>query len=533
MLQQRIENPELAQPIPSYASREIEEVEKTISQGLSVERVVSQAEKEIRKSEALTRGIIDASLDAVVVIDDQGKVTDWSRQAEDLFGWSRDEALGEEMSDMIIPHSMRSAHHGGIDHYHATKEGPVINNRVEVPALNRRGEEFPVELTVTPFDVDERSYFSAFVRDLREIKKAEQELAMEKERLSVTLAGMAEGVVVTDQEGKVILANPAAENLLMSSEKGYLGEEFTSLVNDSGFKIRWEAAFKGGEDLKNQKFVQNEAEGQFLAATTSSIKLLTGGEEKDQGVITILRDVTKEIEIDRMKSDFVSSVSHELRTPLTSIKGFTSTMLKKSDAIGPEKSKEFLSIILQETGRLETLIRDLLEISVLESGQISLNIELVNLEDIFSGVMAVAGPMAEGKKIQLTTTNNFRGELSADKDKLQTAILNLVTNAIKFTPENGRVILSSAKAEGKAVIVVEDTGLGIPRRDLDNVFNRFFRVHRPGTEIQGTGLGLSIVKEIVELHGGKMEVQSQIQTEVEQGGSEFSLFLPLRDVEGN
>ncbi len=522
ILRRRLHGSSEEKGLPVYTSQEIRELEKAIEQKQDIKQVVSKAQSEIQKSEALTRGIIDASLDAVVVIDDNGKVTDWSRQAEDLFGWSRDEALGEEMSDMIIPHSMRSAHHAGIDHYHATKEGPVINNRVEVPAMNRDGEEFPVELTVTPFNVSERSYFSAFVRDLREIKKTEKALATEKERLSVTLAGMAEGVVVSDQNGEVILANPAAEKLL-NVKKEYLGKKFTSIVNDKGFKIRWEAAFKGEEDLKSQPFVQNEAEGQVLAATTSSIKLLSDDEKQEghQGIITILRDVTKESEVDRMKSDFVSSVSHELRTPLTSIKGFTATMLKKGEDLDTEKRQEFLGIIQEETNRLEGLIRDLLEISVLESGKLALKLEEVSLTDIFAGVSSIAQPIAERRKIKFIAEDAIPESIQADKNKLQTAVLNLVTNAIKFTPDGGEVKLSSSKQKSEISILVSDNGLGIPSRDLENIFDRFFRVNRPGKEIQGTGLGLPIVKEIVELHGGKVEVESQLEK-----GSEFRIVLP-------
>ncbi len=520
ILKSRFNSSDKKEALPVYAAQEIKDLEQAIMQGHDVAQVVSKAETEIKKSEALTRGIIDASLDAVVVIDDNGKVTDWSRQAEELFGWSRDEALGEEMSDMIIPNSMRSAHHAGIDHYHATKEGPVINNRVEVPAMNRSGEEFPVELTVTPFDVSERSYFSAFVRDLREIKKAEKDLATEKERLSVTLAGMAEGVVVSDQKGEIILANPAAEKLLNVRE-GYLGKKFTSIINDKGFKIRWKASFKGKEDLRSQPFVQNEAEGQVLAATTSGIKLQSDEDEDHQGVITILRDITKESEVDRMKSDFVSSVSHELRTPLTSIKGFTATMIKKGEDLDTQKRQEFLGIIQEETNRLEGLIRDLLEISVLESGKLALKLEEVSLAEIFAGVSSIASPVAERRDIKFIAEKPVTDNIQADKNKLQTAVLNLVTNAIKFTPNRGEVKLNSSKQGNKVVISIADNGLGIPSRDLENIFDRFFRVNRPGKEIQGTGLGLPIVKEIVELHGGKVEVESEMEK-----GSEFRIIIP-------
>lgn len=519
-LEKEVEEPSESS-LPRFAAREIFELEKGLSERLAKDQVVFEAQRKAKESEILTKGIVDAALDAVVVINKEGKVTEWSRQSETLFGWSRDEAMGEEMSDMIIPESLRSAHHGGIDHYLATKEGPVINNRVEVPAVNRQGEEFPVELTVTPFELDGNPFFSAFVRDLREAKKAELELATEKERLSATLTGMEEGVVVSDQEGKILLINPAASKLLILPEGEHVGKDFSEIVKDNNFLKLWHAASQEGEILRRQTFIQSEVEGQIISANTSIISL--GGEEEHQGVVTIFRDVTKEKEVDRMKSDFVSSVSHELRTPLTSIKGFTSTMLKKGDDIELGKRQEFLGIIFEETKRLEALIRDLLEISVLETGKVGLNIQTTSLSEVLSQVASIVSPMAEKKKVSFISRDETGLELELDKDKIHTAILNLASNAVKFTEEGDSVELSSVKEGGEVRISIKDSGLGIPKRDLENIFSRFFRVNRPGTEIPGTGLGLSIVKEIVELHEGRLEVDSEIGE-----GSEFKIFLPVQ-----
>lgn len=522
MIAQNLSNPKTRQKLPPFAAKELVELEKAISERVDIKNAALSAETEATTSKIQMSGIIDSALDAVVLINSLGKVTEWNKQAETLFGWSKEEALGEEMSDMIIPKKMRKMHHDGIDHYHATKEGPVINTRVEVPAINREGEEFPVELTVSPFEINEETYFSAFVRDLREQKKAEEELATQQERLSVTLKSMAEGVILTDSDGRVVLINPAGLRLLRLEEEEIEGEEFSKYVSDKEFLKEWKRALKTEEQLRNLDFVLDEKENQILAATTSKVKL-SGSEVL--GLITIIRDATEEKEIDRMKSDFVSSVSHELRTPLTSIKGFTATMLsklKKGDSLDVETQKEFLGIIEEETVRLESLIRDILEISVLETGKVSLKLENVNIQEILDKVSSIAKPQAEKNKVSFEIKKSEPLQIKADAQKLQTAILNLVTNAIKFTEEGGEVKVELEKLVDKLKIKIIDTGLGVPKRDLDNIFNRFFRVSRPGTEIQGTGLGLAIVKEIAELHGGELRVESQVGE-----GSTFIIELPV------
>jgi len=515
-----ISSPELSKKLPKFAARELIELEKVITEKVDINNVLSEAESKVRTSQVQMNGIIDASLDAVVLINSAGKVTEWNKQAETLFGWNRKEAIGEEMSDMIIPPKMRKMHHDGIDHYHNTKEGPVINNRVEVPAINRAGEEFPVELTVTPFEIKEETYFSAFVRDLREQKKAEQELATEQERLSVTLKSMAEGVVVTDSEGKILLLNPAATRLLSIKEDDPSNKKLEEFIKNEDFIKSWNTALQTEEQLTNVDFVQNEAEHQVLAATTSKVKL---GDSEVLGLITIFRDATEEKEIDRMKSDFVSSVSHELRTPLTSIKGFTATMLKKEDSLDPETRREFLGIIQEETTRLESLIRDILEISVLETGKVSLKLTEVDINETISRVAAIAKPQAERNNVSFKTQEFTPITIKADQEKLQTAILNLATNAIKFTPAGGEVSIAVENSSDSIHIKISDTGLGIPKRDQENIFSRFFRVSRPGTEIQGTGLGLTIVREIAQLHGGEVLVESEIGK-----GSTFTIQIPTK-----
>jgi len=239
-------------------------------------------------------------------------------------------------------------------------------------------------------------------------------------------------------------------------------------------------------------------------------------------VVMVLRDVAREREIDRMKSDFVSSVSHELRSPLTSIKAYTATILR--DPNMPEQVKrEFLAIIDEESDLLKNLIEGLLEISRIESGAVKFLREPMDITDVIGQVLSGLQHLADKKNIQLKTDiSNELGQLQGDEGRIQSMVMNLVNNAIKFTPENGQVSLSARREGQELVIRVSDTGIGVPKEALTKIFDRFYRVYQSGKGMPGTGLGLSIVKEIVNMHGGRIEIESQPGR-----GSTFTVFLPI------
>lgn len=243
--------------------------------------------------------------------------------------------------------------------------------------------------------------------------------------------------------------------------------------------------------------------------------------QKDLGITTRAgNDLTTSIEeLERLKDDFLSSVSHELRTPLASIIGFAET-LKSDTELPRELATEFLDIILNESKRLAATINDLLDVSQLYKDELKLQKTNVNLNDLLLKAYEQYKPIAV--KIEFTCKVNEKPIfVQADGNKLQQAINNLVSNAIKFTPEGGKVLINFYESEPYYVIEVKDTGLGIPKKDIDKIFDRFYRVERPGLEIRGVGLGLSITKKILELHNFKIEVESE-----ENKGSTFKILIP-------
>ncbi len=294
------------------------------------------------------------------------------------------------------------------------------------------------------------------------------------------------------------------EQLKSNEETKEIPVLFITALTDTTSKLK---AFEaGGMDYITKPFLPEEV----LARVKVNIKR----REYEEALL----------ESNRLKSDFVSSVSHELRTPLASILGFASTILNDK-AMDRDTRNEFLKIIYDESQRLSNLIENVLSISRIESRNVTYNLTPTEISPV---VMEVY----DSQKIQCENKGlNFRidveenmPEILADRDAIKQVLLNLVGNAIKFTPKGGSISISMKKNGAFGSIEVEDNGLGIPEKDLSRVFEKFYRVYRPGTEIQGTGLGLPIVKDIVEFHNGKIDIESR-----EGKGTKFRIYLPFED----
>jgi two-component system phosphate regulon sensor histidine kinase PhoR len=240
-----------------------------------------------------------------------------------------------------------------------------------------------------------------------------------------------------------------------------------------------------------------------------------------RGCLVVIHDITQIRHLETMRQDFIANVSHELKTPLTSIKGFVETLLGGA-LKDKENSRHFLEIIQSHTERLNNLVNDLLSLSYLESREIQLDLEVFNLKDLVDEVMS--GFAVRLKNRSIAVRNDLSGDLSvkADKEKIEQTITNLIDNAVKFNKEKGHLKIYAKEEDNEVKIIIEDSGAGIPTKDIPRIFERFYRVDKTRSrELGGTGLGLSIVKHIVELHSGKVGVES-----TEGLGSKFWFTLP-------
>ena len=345
-----------------------------------------------------------------------------------------------------------------------------------------------------------------------------EETGGENAKVSAVLEHMAEGVIAVDASRRVLLLNPAAEQMFGVERSASLGRPAIEVIRHEQMDLLLSRA------LETQTLVAEEIEvfhpaKRFLRAGAIGIKKT----ESPLGGILVLYDVTEIRKLEQLRREFVANVSHELRTPLTSIKGFIETLLTGTIQ-DPDRSAKFLRIMEEDADRLTRLIDDLLELSQLESKEITLKPEPVDLKEAVDKVVGLLDSRLKGKKITVQNHAWMDGmyRVTADPDKLKQILMNLLDNAIKFNREGGQINVRAAQSGERVKISVEDTGLGIPSEAIPRIFERFFTVDKARSrELGGTGLGLAIVKHIVEAHGGAVSCESELGQ-----GSTFSFTLP-------
>ena len=354
------------------------------------------------------------------------------------------------------------------------------------------------------------------------VKQKYQETLAQKEQTESVMRSMAEGLVVVNQKGEVVFLNPAAEKLLGVKKQEKLGKSLSDGLNDEQLI----SLVKGnkGEDREVELSAKQDQTKRVVRSSNAVIEDENG---QTVGMVSVLTDVTKQRELDRMKSEFVSGVTHELRTPLVAIQHSLGVMMDQT-AAGQlsEAQKNFLAIAQRNVGRLGGMINDLLDLAKLEAHRMELKREPTAVQGVVTHACETLDAWAKSKGIKLhAKIADELPEATIDGSRVEQVLNNLIGNAIKFTPKDGQVTVEAMRSSetGCVRITVKDTGMGIAKEDLPKLFKKFQQVgsRRPG-DLNGTGLGLAISKEIVELHGGKIWVESESGQ-----GSRFMFDLPI------
>lgn len=347
-----------------------------------------------------------------------------------------------------------------------------------------------------------------------ELKHSNEVLAQEKSLIQAIVESSPDGLILLDERGSVVLANPAACAFL-----GWPQEEWQASEPTRALPPAVVAAIGAGPGPTDA--VLESPQPRVVQVRRVGI---TNDAQHTWGQLIHLHDVTREREIDEMKSNFISLVSHELRTPLTSILGFSSYML--TGKMGPmtETQQTAVQSMYRQARRLRAIISDFLDVSRIESGRVKMRSEPVPLHEVALRALEEIRPQAEEKGISVCMAPGACRPITvmADEERVAQVFTNLLANAVKFTQPGGMVEIALESADGLAVASVRDTGIGIPESELDRIFDRFYQVERAVTrKTGGTGLGLAIVKNIVEAHGGTVMVKSAVGQ-----GSTFSFTLP-------
>ncbi|MFA7325440.1 MAG: ATP-binding protein [Candidatus Kapaibacterium sp.] len=341
----------------------------------------------------------------------------------------------------------------------------------------------------------------------KRLKKLFYKVNSQKEQLDTLISEIQEGLVVLDSKGRIKLYNESFSELI--GKKNLIGKKLTSLIENNFLTNLLE------EVVSNDKSITKEiqvGDRQFLCST-SWIKM------KNE-VIILLHDISELNKLELIKKDFVINVSHELRTPLTAIKGFSETLI--DELVDPEQ-KRYAEIISRHTNRLIRIVNDLLHLSELEQTKTNLFLDKINVNDILENVYSLFLQKSIEKGIELIVSiENKERILEIDNFRIEQLLVNLIDNAFKYT-DKGKIKIISKEIDNKQVFIIEDTGLGIPKGDLNRIFERFYTVDKSRSRrVGGTGLGLSIVKHIVLLHKGKIEIESELNK-----GTRFIISIPF------
>jgi two-component system phosphate regulon sensor histidine kinase PhoR len=347
---------------------------------------------------------------------------------------------------------------------------------------------------------------------LRHLNDLIEQLSRDRAHMEAILAGMVEGVLVVDRQGRIQLANRAAQAML-HVDASAAGRRYLEVLRHPDIAAQLTAALRGDQVEPHELGLGRDASRSFVSRAAP----VPGGAG---GAVLVLHDVTDLKRADQIRRDFVANVSHELRTPLTAIRGYVEALV--DDPPDPEQTHAFLDIVARHTARMERLVTDLLRLARLDAKQEVLDVVSCEVQQVFSGVVADLSPLIEAKQQRVTVAVAAEAyTLQADPAKLHDIVRNLVENAVNYSPDGAAIRLEAARHDAVAHITVSDSGPGIPPEDLTRVFERFYRVDKSRSKPGGTGLGLAIVRHLVELHGGRATAENR-----PEGGARFTVTLP-------
>lgn len=465
-------------------------------------------------------GLLDAAPDAMIVTDQSGTIVLVNSQTEQLFGYTREELLGEP-ADLLVPRAKRRVQPGYRADYLDDPVPRRMSEALDLQALRKDGTVFPVDVTISPVESRRGLLVCAAIRDLSG-KRREERL------FRGLLEAAPDAMVIVGSDGRIVLVNAQVERLFGYDRDELVGREVEILVPDRFAGLH--TAFRDGyaaEPRTRPMGLAGDLFGRRKDGSEFAVEISLAPLETDEGLLVsaAVRDISErrraEEETNRVKDEFFATVSHELRTPLTSIIGYAEIMAELED-LSPYGGR-FLSVIRRSAQRELRLVNDLLTIAAIEDSGLAMQVAELDLEGVVRDAVEAVRPTAEEAAIELSLeTPGFAVPMRGDKDRLGQALDNLLSNAVKFSGSGGRIRVQLRLVGGHAEIDVADSGPGIGDVEPPRLFERLYRAAEAvRKQVPGAGLGLPIALAIAEAHGGTISVAASGPE-----GTTFRMLLP-------